>query len=130
MDHSKDRIKPYKTPYRAVEGEKIGFFANPKDNEPVKFEITDTQRDMARQYLIVTDEFICNKTMQATLMKIVKGEIGIEQIERARKERELRSLQREDGELGELIEQSEQFIKENQVKNQTVADIEDKEEEI
>lgn len=108
-----DRIKPYRTQYKAAEGETIGFFANPTDKEPVKFTITDTQRDMARQYLRATGEFICNKTMQATLMKIVKGELDIEKIERAKKEGELRSLQQEDAELTELIEQSEQFIENN-----------------
>lgn len=43
-------------------------------------------------------------------MKIVKGEIGIKQIQRAQKESKLIKLQQEDVELGELIEQSEQFI--------------------
>ena len=113
-----DRIKPYKTPYRAVEGETIGFFANPKDKEPVKFDITDAQRDMARQYLKATGEFICNKTMQATLMKIVKGELDIEKIERAKKEGKLRILQQEDKQLDEMIKQAEKLINQKQEKIQ------------
>lgn len=125
-----DRLKPYRMPYRESEGETLGYMEKPTDKKPKMVTITGEHRDMARQYLIATDEFICNKTMQATLMKIVKGELGIEQIERARKESELRKLQKEDGELGELIEQSEQFIKENQEKSQSVADTEDKGEEI
>lgn len=130
MYREMERLRPYRTPYIANEGEALGYMEKPTDKKPKMVSITDEHREMAREYIIATGEFICNKTMQATLMKIVKGEIGIEQIERARKESELRRLQKEDGELGELIEQSEQFIKENQVKNQTVADIEEKEEEI
>lgn len=109
-----DRMKSYKAPYIPGEGETLGYMEKPTDKKPKMVTITDEHRDMARQYIKATGEFICNKTMQVTLMKIVKGEIGIEQIQRAQKESELRSLQQEDGELGELIEQSEQFIKASQ----------------
>ena len=84
-----DRLKQYKTPYIANEGESLGYMEKPTDRTPKMVTITDEHRDIARQYLRATNEFICNKTMQATLMKIVKGEIGIEQVERARKESEL-----------------------------------------
>ena len=110
-----NRMKSYKAPYIPSERETLGYMEKPTDKKPKMVTITDEHRDMARQYLRATDEFICNKTMQVTLMKIVKGEIGIEQIQRAQKESELRSLQQEDGELGELIEQSEQFITATQV---------------
>lgn len=121
-----DRLKPYRTPYIPGEGEKVGYMEKPTDKKPKMISITNEHRDMARQYLRATGEFICNKTMQATLMKIVKGEIGIEKIQRAQKESELRKLQQEDGELGALIEQSEQFIKDSQGKTQTGPDIDDK----
>jgi len=123
-----DRLKPYRTPYIANEGEALGYMEKPTDKKPKMVTITDEHREMARQYLRATDEFICNKTMQTTLMKIIKGEIGIEQIVRAQKESELRRLQQEDGELGELIEQSEQFIKDSQGKTQTGPNTDDKRE--
>ena len=125
MYREMERLRPYRTPYIANEGEALGYMEKPTDKTPKMVTISDEHRDMARQYLKATGEFICNKTMQATLMKIVKGEIGIEQIQRAQKENELRNLQQEDGELGELIEQSEQFIKASQGITQQNSDTND-----
>ena len=73
---------------------------------------------MAKQYLKATGEFICNKTMQATLMKIVKGELDLEKIERAKKERKLKDLQNEEAQLDELIIQAEQLIDQKQENSQ------------
>ena len=121
-----NRLKAYRLPYIASEGETLGYKEKPTDKEPKLVTITDKHRDMARRYLEATDEFVCSKTMNITLMKIIKGEIGIEQIERVQKESELRRLQKKDGELGELIGKSERFIKESQGKTQTVPDIDNK----
>lgn len=118
-----DRLKPYRAPYIAGDGETLGYREKPTDKNLKMVAITDEHRNMARQYLSATDEFICSKTMQVTLMKIVKGEIGIEQIVRAKKESELRRLQQKDEELGELIYQSEQLIKNSQGKTRNTFDI-------
>lgn len=71
--------------------------------------IDDEMREKARTYLKYTDEFICDKTMQKTLMQIAKGEIDEEKIERARKEKELKSLQEEDVKLDEALSLAEKI---------------------
>jgi len=104
------RVREYRTPYRANEGEALGYFANPTDKEPTVVSITDEHREMAREYLHATDEFICNKTMTATLMKLVRGDLDAEKITRAKKEKELRGLQQEDKELDDTLSMAEQVI--------------------
>ena len=113
--------------------EYFALYANNKwgvinqDGEQV---IIPSYQEMARQYLRATDEFICNKTMQTTLMKIVKGEITIAHIERAKKERKLRGLQQEDQELAELIQYSEQIIGKGQENSLTIANKDEEGEQI
>lgn len=104
------RVREYRTPYRANEGEALGYFANPTDKEPTVVSITDEHREMAREYLHATDEFICNKTMTATLMKLVRGDLDAEKITRAKKEKELRGLQQEDKELDDTLSMAEKVI--------------------
>lgn len=121
-----DRVKSYKMPYMAADGETIGYKENPDDKQIIKVDITDEHRNMAREYLKAINEYICNKTMQITLLKIVKGEINSEIIKRAKKERQLLNLQQENTDLDELIEQSEQFLNGSQnkkLKTQVIEDV-------
>ena len=111
MNKEINRINAYSTPYRKIDGEKIGYMG--EDMTPVMVPITDEYRTIAKEYLNATDEFICNKTMIATLQKIVKGEITRESLERAKKEKELRSLQQRDKALDETIDIAEKIIKGN-----------------
>lgn len=112
-----DRIKGYNAPYKPEIGEAMGYFEKPTDKQPKRVEITDEHREMAKQYLIANDEFICKKTMGSTLMKIVKGEIDDKILERSKKEKELRSLQRKDKELDEVINMAEKVIEEKECNN-------------
>ena len=71
------RVKAYVAPYIPSEGEKIGFI-KPGEKDATMYDITDEERDIARQYLIAKNEFICNKTMQETFKLVVTGEINRE----------------------------------------------------
>ncbi len=105
-----DRVKAYQQPYRSIDGERMGYLAKPTDKTPTMVDITDTERDLARDYLKASGEYICNKTMQATLMKVIKGEIDEAKIERIRKETTLRELQQQDKELDIQLEQTGQVV--------------------
>lgn len=105
-----DRVKAYQQPYRAIDGERMGYLAKPTDKAPTMVDITDTERDLARDYLRASGEYICNKTMQATLMKVIKGEIDESKIERIRKETRLRELQQQAKELDIQLQQTGQVV--------------------
>ena len=105
-----DRVKAYQQPYRATDGERMGYLAKPTDKAPTMVDITDRERDLARDYLRASGEYICNKTMQATLMRVIKGEIDEAKIERTRKETRLRELQQQDREMDIQLEQTGQVV--------------------
>ena len=73
------RVKAYVAPYIPSEGEKIGFI-KPGEKDVTMYDITDEERDIARQYLMATNEFVCNKTMQEKFKLVVTGEINREVI--------------------------------------------------
>ena len=75
----RDRIKVYKAPYQSEDLKTIGYI-KPGDKNPTMLTITDEHRELARQYLIATGDFICYKTMSDTFMKIAKGEIDEEKL--------------------------------------------------
>lgn len=112
-----DRMKAFSTPYIASPGEQLGYMEHPEDTAPKMVTITDEHRDMARQYIKATDEFICNKTMQATLMQIVRGQLNLDMINRATAEKELRTLQKRDKELDEATQLAEKVIEERKIGN-------------
>lgn len=111
-----DRIRSYRKPYIPSEGEKMGFLENPSDKEAKMVEITDEHRTLARQYLRVSGEYICQKTMSLALMKVIKGEITPERMVRLEKENRLRALQHEKGELDEVESMAKQVMQENKQK--------------
>lgn len=95
------RIEKYIPIYIPGEKESLGYS---KNGEIKMTEITNEHRNMSKEYLKSIDEFICNKTMQETLLKIVKGEITEETIERLNSERKLKKLRNETTKLDETIE--------------------------
>lgn len=99
------RITEYTTPVIQRQGAVMGYL----DKE---LTITNEHIDMAKRYLKIQGEFVCNKTMFETLMMMVKGELDFETIERMEKEKELINLQKDDKKLDELIAMCEQIIKE------------------
>ncbi len=102
------RMKTYILPYVAEQGEKIGYMAKPEDKEPTMFAITDEMRNMAREYLNANNEFICNKTMQKTLMGIVKGEINEDTIKKSQSQRESHKItEKEIGEATKDVSEAE-----------------------
>ena len=91
------RIDTYKRPFHRGDISQMGY-------QGKMVTITDEHIALARNYLKVTNEFFCSKTVLDTLGKIIKGEITPETIERIKKEKELRGLQRKDEQLGEMID--------------------------
>ena len=106
-----ERIKKYSIPYKPENGETLGYFEKPTDKQPKKVQITDEHREMAKQYLHLTNEFVCKKTMNSTLMDIVRGTIDDKKIERLKKEKELNNLQKKDKELDDVVDIAEQVLK-------------------
>lgn len=109
------RIKGYIKPYTPNSGEVLGYMEKPGDIVPKMVTITDEHRKMAKEYLAATDEFICDKTMQTTLMQLVKGQIDIEKINRAKSEKELKTLQQQDKELDEITELAKEVIEKDAI---------------
>ena len=73
------RLKDYRSPHKKGEIPRIGYMENGKD---IMFDVTSEQEELAKRYLKATDEFICHKTMFATLLKIGKGDVKLEDIEK------------------------------------------------
>ncbi len=105
-----DRIGSYRKPYIPAEGERMGFLENPTDKEAKMVDITDEHRSLARQYLRLTNEYVCQKTMSLALAKVIKGEITPEGMTRLEKENRLRELQHEKSELDEVESMAKQVI--------------------
>ena len=106
-----ERIKKYSIPYKPENGETLGYFEKLTDKQPKEVQITDEHRKMAKQYLHLTNEFVCKKTMNSTLMDIVRGTIDDKKIERLKKEKELNNLQKKDKELDDVVDIAEQVLK-------------------
>lgn len=114
-----ERIGSYRKPYIPALGEKMGYFENPTDTEAKMIEITAEHRSLAKQYLRLTDEYICQKTMSSALMKVIRGEITPEKMARIDKERQLRRLQQEKHKLDEVESMAKQVMQGNKPKETT-----------
>ena len=73
-------LESYKKPFFRNEINRMGY-VDPKTNKVNMVEITDEIVEDAKRYINITENFLCSKTMQATILKIVKGEITKEQID-------------------------------------------------
>ena len=73
-------VQSYKNPFERNEVSKMGF-VDPKTNEVKMVEITDEIVESAKKYIYATENFLCSKTMQITMMKIIKEELTKEQID-------------------------------------------------
>lgn len=72
------RLEGYKKPYRVGDLKRIGYTSN--DGKEIMVDVTMKNIELAKEYLTISNEFICYKTMATTLMQIAKGEITIESI--------------------------------------------------
>ena len=73
-------LESYKKPFFRNEINRMGY-VDPKTNKVNMVEITDEIVEDAKRYINITENFLCSKTMQAIILKIVKGEISKEQID-------------------------------------------------
>lgn len=86
-----------------------------KDNngEIKMIQITDEHIEYARKYLKLEDEYICYRTMEQAISKLIKGEITKEEIDQMiEKRKAFLALKKKEQEKQELTQQAEKTDKE------------------